>query len=154
VVKLVNRGEASDSFAAHFAKHFEDTNVDATKGTVRKMVEAKMLWKGDPIQCMKSFGKNTCALCMQERLEILKRIREEPMKLINSNNELHGACRHKTRFHRFVLSEDGKFSTDDGTSPERVRQSPRTPSSTMTHPPGESDACQLVDDVDAARAEI
>ena len=78
VVKLVNRDESSDSFAAHFAEHFKASGTDATVGLAREMVEVKILWQGDPIKCMKSFGKKTCSLCMQERLEILKRSKEDP----------------------------------------------------------------------------
>ena len=54
---------------------------------------------------MKTFGKVSCRLCMQERLEIHKAILEEKkngtFNLINSAHELYGACRHKTQFHRF-----------------------------------------------------
>ena len=84
------------------------------------MVEVKILWQGDPIQCMKSFGTKTCSLCMRERLEILKRLKKDPKKLMNSNNELYGACLHNTRFHWLNVSVDKNLSTDDGTNPERV----------------------------------
>ena len=38
--------------------------------------------------------------------------------MINSNNEIYGACRHKPKFHRYALLQ--KASTDEGlTSPKR-----------------------------------
>ena len=48
---------------------------------------------------MKTFGKLSCALCMKERIEILKKRNNK--KLINSNDEIYGGCRHRTHFHEF-----------------------------------------------------
>ena len=68
---LVNTGKLSDSFAAHFASHFKKKECTAAK--VRKMVEMRVLFEGNPISCSKSFGKLTCSLCMAKRMEILER---------------------------------------------------------------------------------
>ena len=59
---------------------------------------------------------------MKERLEIFKAFKEKgnSKKVINSNNELYGACMHKPRFHRYL---NYNSSTDDGqTSPERANK--------------------------------
>ena len=83
----------------------------------------EVIWKGNPISCSKSFGKLNCTLCMKERLAILKTLgdKDNKRRLINSNTELHGACRHKPKFHRFTHYTS---STDDGQkSPERGRTS-------------------------------
>ena len=78
----------------------------------------KILWKGNPISCSKSFGKLNCSLCMKERLLILKALGDKKEKrLINSNNELYGACRHKSKFHRYTNTTNS--NTDDGINPER-----------------------------------
>ena len=71
---------------------------------------------------MKTFGKLNCTLCMNERLEILKAKGMDKFlknkKMINSSNEIYGACRHKPKFHRYALSTPS--STDEGlTSPKR-----------------------------------
>ena len=71
---------------------------------------------------MKTFGKLSCTLCMKERLKIMEALKLDKKmnskNLINSNNEIYGACRHKPRFHRYALLQ--KASTDEGlTSPER-----------------------------------
>ena len=117
VKKLVNRGEGSDSFAKHFASHFTDsTNI--TRDDINRLIKIDVMWQGDPISCVKSFGKMSCSLCMKERVEILKASKKQPRQLINSRNEIYGACRHKTKFHRFTRNE--KPSTDDGVNPERV----------------------------------
>ena len=121
VVKLVNCGERSDSFASHWGSHFEDGNHDIRASDVRELIEVEILWQGSPIKCMRSFGKKTCRLCMEEKLEILKRNKKNPALLINSKGEVYGACRHKTKFHRFEVTMNKPVSTDKGTKPERVQ---------------------------------
>ena len=54
-----------------------------TQKDVRKIVRILTLWRGNPISCMKLFGKMTCSLCMKERLYILRAMRKEPGKIIN-----------------------------------------------------------------------
>ena len=86
-------------------------------------MEVEVIWKGNPISCVKSFGKLNCTLCMKERLAILNALRDKEgkKKLINSNNELNSACRHKPKFHRFTQYTS---STDDGQKgPESGRPS-------------------------------
>jgi hypothetical protein len=112
---------------------------------------------------MKSFGKLNCSLCMQERIEILHTIHQEEWKIINHSNEIYGACRHKTRFHRFLKEHTNvKYtSTDDGIKPEKVykyddrdglsvldssqESSPRPVHvCDITPPPGALDVCTLI----------
>ena len=114
VCGFVNKGILSDSFARHFGAVLKKKQIEGEKVTrkdVRKIVRIETLWKGNPISCMKSFGKMTCSLCMKERLYILRAMRKEPGKLINSSNEIYGACRHLTRFHRYT--NNYLTSTDD-----------------------------------------
>ena len=87
-----------------------------------KLGKIDILWQGNPISAMKTFGKLNCILCMNERLQLLKALKTDKMentrKLINSSNELYGACRHKTKFHRYQICETS--STDEGLkSPEK-----------------------------------
>lgn len=110
--KQVNEGDKSDSFAAHFAAHFEGGDEDITRQMVRNKVDMEIVWQGDAISCMKSFGQLSCRLCMKERLEILKQTRRSPEKLINSRSELYGACRHKTNFHRYKLNRSPVLMKD------------------------------------------
>ena len=124
VVNLVNRDQASDSFAAHFAGHIDPSfKSEATNGLARAMVNLKIPWQGDPISCSKSFQTPECSLCMKERTLILKQFRKDPISLINLRYEIYGACRHKTKFHRFRLNTSP--STDEGqNSPERIQGGP------------------------------
>ena len=66
----------------------------------------KVLKQLNPIGAMKTFMKPNCNLCMQERLTILKNIRDKRVTVMNKNSDIYGACRHKTTFHQFCLITD------------------------------------------------
>ena len=124
----INKGLVSDSFAKHFASHFKTVskNSQISSGDIRKITKVSILWQGNPISSMKTFGKINCNLCMMERMEILKAKKLDELngehKLINSSKELYGACRHKTKFHRY-RSFKKPISTDEGCiNPERSEQ--------------------------------
>ncbi len=144
---------------SHFAHHCKK-EVKPTSNELHKMMKVKIVWQGNAISCMKSFGKLNCSLCMQERIEILCTIHQEEWKIINHCNEIYGACRHKTRFHRFLKEHTDvkNTSTDDGDKPEKVykyddrdglsdsddsqESSPRPARvSDVTPPPGALDVC-------------
>jgi hypothetical protein len=95
-------------------------------------VRVDILWQGNPLSCVKTFGTRGCKLCAKERIEILRLVRLEPKKAINKNNEIYGACRHRPRFHKFCRLTDTAFaSTDESILDERVHQpSSTTPIST------------------------
>ena len=114
---LVNTGKTSDSFARHFAKHFGPAEK-ATVAKARELVKVEVEWQGNPISIMRSFGKLNCGLCMKERIKILHLSRNDPGKLINSNSEIYGACRHKTKFHRYYTNL--QTSTDEAVIAEKA----------------------------------
>ena len=80
----------------------------------------EILWKGNIISCVKSIGKRNCELCMKEKMEILNKWETNPNTLINSRSEIFGGCRHKPKFHRYLIRPHGQAGTDDGVTPERV----------------------------------
>jgi len=69
-------------------------------------------------QVVKTFATKNCALCAKERLEILKQSRSNPQLLVNSNNEICGACRHRPRFHR--CAKQTTPSADESINDERA----------------------------------
>ena len=99
-----NKELSSDSFAKYFGKQAKEEHdiTTITAKHVRDRTCIKILWQGNPISASKSFGKLDCTLCMRERLEILKAFKNQPLRLINSSNELYGACRHRPVFHRYT----------------------------------------------------
>ena len=100
VRSLVRHNVLSDSFARSFARHFKPkSQIKADE--VRKLVNMRVLWEGNPVTLSKSFAKSTCRLCMKERMTIFAMSRDKNVCLINSFSEIYGACRHKPKFHRF-----------------------------------------------------
>ena len=71
--------------------------------------------------------------------------------LINSCYEIFGACRHKTRFHRFLKEKQSvkSTSTDEGVKPERVDRmdgkrkgdKKKSPWPARSHDPPPGDVC-------------
>jgi hypothetical protein len=121
VKKLVTKGVKLDSFGSHFA-YLCKKGVKPTSDELHKMMKVKIVWQGNAISCMKSFGKLNCSLCMQEMIKILCTICQEEWRIINHCNKIYGACQHKMRFHRFLKEhKDVKnTSTDEGDKPEKV----------------------------------
>jgi hypothetical protein len=119
--KLVTKGVKSDSFVSHFTYNCKK-GVKPTSDKLHNMIKVKIAWQGNAISCMKSFGKLNCSLCMQERIEILCTIHQEEWRIINHCNKIYGACRHKTRFQRFLeeRTDVKNTSTDEGNKPEKV----------------------------------
>ncbi len=97
VKKLVTKGIKSDSFASHLANHCKKEAKPTSDELCKIMMKVKIVWQGNAISSMKSFGKLNCSLRMRKRIEIL-----EEWKIINHCNEIYGACWHKMRFHRFL----------------------------------------------------
>ena len=64
---------------------------------------------------------------MKERLEILKASKQQPKRLINSCNELYGACRHRPVFHRYTNYTTSADEGLDGLKRVDVRKSSEIP---------------------------
>ena len=101
--RLLKNGQKSDSFAAHFIQHFNNTTSCTD---LRKCMTFKLVKQLNPIGSMKTFMKPNCYLCMRERLMILKILRDKLVTVMNKNLDIYGACRHKTILHQFFLSTD------------------------------------------------
>ena len=61
----------------------------------------KVVKQLNQIGAMKKFTKRNCNLFIEERLTILKNLRDKCATLINNNSDIYGACQHKTAFRRF-----------------------------------------------------
>ena len=55
---------SSDTFVRHFMEHFAPGQKISRKGSAGNY-KNKVIWQGDPINFMKSFGKGSCKLCME-----------------------------------------------------------------------------------------
>ena len=72
--RLLENRQKSDSFVAHFVQHFNSTTSHTE---LRKYMTFKVIKQLNQIGAMKTFTKPNCSLCMQERLTILKMIRDK-----------------------------------------------------------------------------
>ena len=109
--KLHEKGLSSSSYARHFAYHLQRFPI-INPALQRSISTYSFLWQGKPLSTVKTFATPTCILCNKERLEIFKLSRTKPHLMMNSCNELFGACRHKPHFHRYRDKPPGP-STDE-----------------------------------------
>jgi hypothetical protein len=107
----------SDSYAKHFAHQLQNWETVPPK-VQREHYSSKILWQGNPISAVKTFGTQNCTLCNRERLEIFKRFKNNPQSLINSCGEIYGGCLHRPKFHRY---SNKQTSTDDSKKDEKVK---------------------------------
>ena len=112
VKKLYKTGIKSDSFASHFASLLPKGLKNVTSPIIRNLLSVKyeVLWEGKPLSTNKTYGTTYCTLCAKERIAIIRHKSEKENQVINTNNEIYGACRHKPKFHRYSTTGD---STDD-----------------------------------------
>ena len=103
ILSLFKNGKKSDLFAAHFEHHFQVTTarIDLHKYKTFKLVNELNL-----IGAMKTFTKPNFNIFAEERLTIIKNIRDKCVTIMNNNLEIYGACRHKTTFYQFSLRTD------------------------------------------------
>ena len=71
---LLKKGQKSDSFSAHFEQRFNPTT---SRTNLRKYITFKVVKQLNPLGAMKTFTKPNCNLCMEERLTILKKLRDK-----------------------------------------------------------------------------
>ena len=99
VSQKLQHNKCFDTFAAHFAQHFDQK---PTPQQCREIMKFEILSKVNPIWPMKTWSKSSCTLYMKGRLEIVSRSRRRYGKMINNCSEIYRACRHNLRFHRFT----------------------------------------------------
>ena len=92
-----------DSCAAHFKQNF---NATTTYTDLHKYMTFKVLKMINLIGSIKKLTKPNFKLCIEERLTILKKLRDKHVTIVNKNLEMYEACRDKTTFYRFFLSTD------------------------------------------------
>ncbi len=95
----------SNLYARHFSQFFDNSELVPSPTLLRQVATFNILWQGNIVSMMKSFGTRQCRLCMKEHTEILRHTYTNKGSIINSNNEIYEACRHKAGFHRYKEEE-------------------------------------------------
>jgi hypothetical protein len=119
VKQHVEKGTLSNSHAKHFGGRLSSGAKAPTPGMQRSFISSSIIWKGDPISSVKSFGKNSSKLCNRERMVIVKAEFKSLKGLINARSELYGACHHVPRFH-YRLSMKAPPRADECKKREKV----------------------------------
>ena len=99
VAQKVAHNENSEYFDAHFTNYFTQKT---SPQQWREIISFGILSTVSPIGSMKTSGKSSCTLCMEERIEIINNSRLRYSQIMNACPEVYGACRHIPRFHRFT----------------------------------------------------
>jgi hypothetical protein len=125
-----NKNVSSTSISAHLSALIPpDTCKPISAPKVKELVpfDVEILWQGDPLTSVKTFGSNNCILCNAEKLQIMKGSNAGKNSIINQQNEIYGACRHHARFHRFKNkppdtdeSSKGRIKATDKEPPSKV----------------------------------
>ena len=77
LLRLLNNGQKSDSFAGQFEQHFNNTT---SRTDLRKYMTFKVVKELNPIGEMKTFTKPNCNLCVQERYRTWRRSEERRVR--------------------------------------------------------------------------
>jgi hypothetical protein len=101
IKKLMEKGVHFNSYARHFVDIWPGGAIVPTPGMQHDLINHEIIWQSNPISVVKTFRKSTCSLCNRERMDIFKLSQSISNRLINSCSKIHGACRHKPRFHRY-----------------------------------------------------
>ena len=86
--RLLKNGQKSDSLAAHFVQHFNNT---MSRTDIRKCMTFKVIKQLNTIGAMKTFTKPNFNLCIQKILTILEKIRDKRITAMKNNLEIYGA---------------------------------------------------------------
>ena len=79
--RLLKNGQKSDSFAAN----------TTSRTDLCKCMTSKVIQQLNPIGVMKTITKPNCNLCMQERLTILKNLRDKRVTVMKKNLRFIGS---------------------------------------------------------------
>ena len=92
-----------ETFAAHFAQHF---NQKMTPQQCHEFMSLGVDSTINHIGYTETWDKYSCALCMEEILEISSHSQRRYGSLINALSEVYVTSRLNTRLHRFPGTDD------------------------------------------------
>ena len=113
VKQLIEKDISSDSYARHFASMAYGATKAPTPGMQRDKIRCAILWQGNPLSAVKTFGKNSCKLCNRERMEIIKQASKPVSVGSQSTHEwkfmapgatFHGSIGYSTRQQSVLMS--------------------------------------------------
>ena len=83
LLRLLKKVQKYESFSAQFEKHSSYTTSHLD---LHNYMTFKVVKQINPIGAMITFMKPNCNLCIEERLTILKKLREKRVTIMNNNS--------------------------------------------------------------------
>ena len=108
VKKQLEKNKTTSKFLSHFSrcyqKRYGTKKYNVNK--IRDMCHHEIIYKANPLSAVKTYGSNTCRICMVERMEILKESCRNQWKLLNRRGEIYSTCKYNVYFHQYVRSTE------------------------------------------------
>ena len=80
-------------------------------------MEFNILWIGNPLSVVGSFGTRQCKLCLEEKQQIISStIGVKDNLVMNSCDEIYRCCRHNSKFYRLTNIHPCEFMMEDSDS--------------------------------------
>ena len=103
VKKRLEKGKNKTRFSKHFASCYQEeygTKVYNVK-KMKKLVRHEVLWEGNPLSCVKTYGTKQCTLCAEEKYAIWSETGRNFKYCLNKRKEIFSKCAHNVYFHHF-----------------------------------------------------
>ena len=68
---------------------------------MKKLVRHEVLWEGNPLSCVKTYGTKQCTLCAEEKYAIWSETGRNFKYCLNKRKEIFSKCAHNVYFHHF-----------------------------------------------------
>lgn len=95
----------SDAFSRYFRTKF---TVRPKPADLRDKISCSALWKASGYSFMRNFGRMTCMVCMQEKVNIVNLRLKYPNLILNCSDDIYAGCRHwrSTKFLTYKPRSD------------------------------------------------
>jgi hypothetical protein len=144
-----NIGTKSTTLSSHLSSLIPETHKKPISASTCKEIapiEISILWKGNPINTVKTFGSLSCALCNAEKCQIVKALNNNKNDdILNQQSEIFGACKHIPKFHRLINEQNLKQNHGTDEPPKGRKKTGRsgatgTQTKTKTEEPPQKDS--------------
>jgi hypothetical protein len=125
-----NTGKKSTTLSSHLSSLIPETHKKPISASICKEIapiEVSILWKGNPMNTVKTFGSLSCALCNAEKCHIIKALNNNKRDIIlNQQSEIFGACKHIPKIHRLINEQNLKQNLGTDEPPKGQKKTGRS----------------------------
>ena len=112
---ILETGKNKTRFSRHFAKCYEKEygTKEYSVKKLKKLVRHEVIWEGNALSVVKTFGSDQCRLCAEEKFCIWEDNCRNFRYMLNKRQEIYGACAHNVHFHCFYRGTDESTRRDE-----------------------------------------